>query len=130
MDAEARASTGPEGAAGVWADKRTLAAVLEGLKRPSSGSAYTAWASSGELRQAARVAARLLRFSAARPEAAADLQRAIAAAAQVPSTPPCLSLVQGQGPCSIDGQGWPTPRTLITMAHLPPFESVSSDNPA
>ncbi|BDA40985.1 probable serine/threonine-protein kinase 36 [Coccomyxa sp. Obi] len=82
VDAEARASMGPEGAAGVWADKRTLAAVLEGLKRPSSGSAYTAWAGSTELRQAARVAARLLRFSAARPEAAADLQRATAAAAQ------------------------------------------------
>lgn len=87
LDSEARASAGPEGAAGVWADKRTLAAVMEGLKRPSSGSAYTAWAGSAELRQAARVAARLLRFSAARPEAAADLQRATAAAAQVPSLP-------------------------------------------
>lgn len=40
-DAEARACAGPDGAAAVWGEPRTLAAVLEGLRRPSSGSAYT-----------------------------------------------------------------------------------------
>ena len=117
VDAEARASAGPEGAAGVWADKRTLAAVVEGLKRPSSGSAYTAWAGSAELRQAARVAARLLRFSAARPEAAADLQRATAAAAQVPRVPSkllvplLLDLTPSKNPGS---------QILVCSAYLPP----------
>lgn len=82
-DAEARASMGPQGAAGVWADKATLSAVLDGLKRPSSGSAYTAWARSTELRQAARVAASLLRYPSLPSDAALPLQRAAVAAAQV-----------------------------------------------
>jgi hypothetical protein len=86
-DAEARASMGPQGAAGVWADRPTLSAVLDGLKRPSSGSAYTAWASSSELRQAARVAAQLLSFSPARSDAAQPLQLAAVAAAQVRPRP-------------------------------------------
>jgi hypothetical protein len=67
----------------VWADRPTMSAVLDGLKRPSAGSAYTAWAGSLELRQAARVAARLLRFSSAKSEAAQPLQQAAVAAAQV-----------------------------------------------
>ena len=74
----------------MWGETRTLAAVLEGLRRPSSGSAYTAWAASAELRAAARVAAALLRHAGApaappgRREAAAPLLRAAIAAAQVP----------------------------------------------
>lgn len=53
-EAEAQVRTA-EGAAALWEDKARLTAVLELLKRPASGSAYTQWASSSVLRRAARV---------------------------------------------------------------------------
>lgn len=53
-EAEAKAST-PGGAALLWEDKAQVAAVSEMLKRPASGSAYTQWAASNELRMAAKV---------------------------------------------------------------------------
>ncbi len=53
-DAEEACSTA-EGAERLWQDKARLAAVLEMLKRPASGSAYTQWAASNELRKAAKV---------------------------------------------------------------------------
>lgn len=53
-DAEEAGSTA-EGAERLWQDKARLAAVLEMLKRPASGSAYTQWAASNELRKAAKV---------------------------------------------------------------------------
>ncbi|KAK9831906.1 hypothetical protein WJX81_007961 [Elliptochloris bilobata] len=81
--AEARAAGGAAGAAAVLGDAKALAAILEALRRPASGSAYTAWACSLELRCAGRAAALLLRHAPlARPEAAAALQGALAAAAQ------------------------------------------------
>lgn len=83
VDAERRASTGADSAAAMLADRSALAPVLDGLKRPSAGSAYTAWAASAELAQAARVAARLLRHGDSAPEASHGLQRACVAAAQV-----------------------------------------------
>ena len=53
-DAEEACSTAA-GADRLWQDKARLAAVLEMLKRPASGSAYTQWAASNELRKAAKV---------------------------------------------------------------------------
>ncbi len=53
-EAEETCSTA-EGAERLWQDKARLAAVLEMLKRPASGSAYTQWAASNELRKAAKV---------------------------------------------------------------------------
>ncbi len=53
-NAEEACSTA-EGAERLWQDKARLAAVLEMLKRPASGSAYTQWAASNELRKAAKV---------------------------------------------------------------------------
>lgn len=53
-DAEEACSTA-QGAEQLWQDKARLAAVLEMLKRPASGSAYTQWAASNELRKAAKV---------------------------------------------------------------------------
>ena len=53
-DAE-EACSKAEGAERLWQDKARLAAVLEMLKRPASGSAYTQWAASNELRKAAKV---------------------------------------------------------------------------
>ena len=53
-DAEVSAGTA-EGAAQLWGDSPRLTAVLEMLKRPTSGSAYKQWASSAELRKAAKV---------------------------------------------------------------------------
>lgn len=53
-EAEETCSTA-EGAERLWQDKPRLAAVLEMLKRPASGSAYTQWAVSNELRKAAKV---------------------------------------------------------------------------
>ena len=82
-EAEKRASASAESAAAMLADRSAVAAVLDGLKRPSSGSAYTAWAASAELAQAARVAAQLLRHGDCVPEASHALQRACIAAAQV-----------------------------------------------
>ena len=82
-EAEKRASVSAESAAAMLADRSAVAAVLDGLKRPSSGSAYTAWAASAELAQAARVAARLMRHGDCAPEASHALQRACIAAAQV-----------------------------------------------
>ena len=56
MLAEAEVSAGTaEGAAQLWGDSPRLTAVLEMLKRPASGSAYKQWASSTELRKAAKV---------------------------------------------------------------------------
>ena len=56
MLAEAEVSAGTaEGAAQLWGDSPRLTAVLEMLKRPASGSAYKQWASSAELRKAAKV---------------------------------------------------------------------------
>jgi hypothetical protein len=67
---------------------------MEALRRPSSGSAYTAWAGSLELRCAARAGAALLRHArGARPEACGALQSALAAAAQArPPAPQRLEL--------------------------------------
>lgn len=82
--AEARTAAGAAGAAAVLSDAKALAAIMEALRRPASGSAYTAWACSLELRCAGRAAAALLRHApSARPEAGAALQSALAAAAQV-----------------------------------------------
>ena len=53
-EAEDTCST-KQGADRLWQDKARLAAVLEMLKRPASGSAYTQWAASNELRKAAKV---------------------------------------------------------------------------
>lgn len=53
-EAEDACST-KQGAENLWQDKPRLAAVLEMLKRPASGSAYTQWAASNELRKAAKV---------------------------------------------------------------------------
>ena len=82
-EAERRASASTESATAMLADRAAVAAVLDGLKRPSSGSAYTAWAASAELAQAARVAARLMQHGESAPEASHALQRACIAAAQV-----------------------------------------------
>jgi hypothetical protein len=66
---------------------------MEALRRPSSGSAYTAWAGSLELRCAARAGAALLRHArGARPEACGPLQSALAAAAQ--ARPPAAQRVK------------------------------------
>ncbi|KAA6424273.1 MAG: kinase domain containing [Trebouxia sp. A1-2] len=80
-DAEEAGSTA-EGAERLWQDKARLAAVLEMLKRPASGSAYTQWAASNELRKAAKVACQLLQHSQGRAEQGSQVMRALAAAAQ------------------------------------------------
>ncbi|DBB07857.1 TPA: hypothetical protein ACH3X3_009258 [Trebouxia sp. C0006] len=80
-DAEEACSTA-EGAERLWQDKARLAAVLEMLKRPASGSAYTQWAASNELRNAAKVACQLLQYSQGRAEQGSQVMRALAAAAQ------------------------------------------------
>ncbi len=82
-DAEKRASASAQSAAAMLADRAAVATVLDGLKRPASGSAYTAWAASAELVQAARVAALLMRHGDCAPEASHVLLRACIAAAQV-----------------------------------------------
>lgn len=82
-EGEKRASASAQSAAAMLADRAAVATVLDGLKRPSSGSAYTAWAVSAELAQAARVAALLVRHGESAPEAAHGLLRACIAAAQV-----------------------------------------------
>lgn len=79
-EAEARCGS-PEGAAAVWGDGKTLPMILEALRRPASGSLYTQWAQSAELRCAARAASALLQAAGGRPDAV-QLQRAVAAAAQ------------------------------------------------
>lgn len=43
------------GAERLWQDKTRLPALLDMLKRPATGSAYTQWAASSELRKAAKV---------------------------------------------------------------------------
>lgn len=62
-DAEEACSTA-HGAERLWQDKARLAAVLEMLKRPASGSAYTQWAASNELRKAAKVRQAMLQSTA------------------------------------------------------------------
>lgn len=62
-DAEEACSTA-HGAERLWQDKARLAAVLEMLKRPASGSAYTQWAASNELRKAAKVRQAMLQKTA------------------------------------------------------------------
>ena len=76
---EAQASTA-EGAGTLLGDPKALATILEALRRPASGSLYTQWASSSELKRAARAGARLLQHCSHRKEAA-GVQRAIIAAA-------------------------------------------------
>ena len=83
VEVERRASAGAGAAATLLADRAALGAVLDGLKRPSAGAAYTAWAASAELAQAARVAARLMRHGDSGREPLLLLQRACIAAAQV-----------------------------------------------
>ena len=78
-NAEAQASTA-EGAGSLLGDSKALATILEALRRPASGSLYTQWAGSSELKRAARAGARLLQHCSHRKEAA-GLQRAIIAAA-------------------------------------------------
>lgn len=87
MEADRRASASAESASAMLADRATVAAVLDGLKRPSAGSAYTVWAASAELAQAARVAAKLAQHGDAALEASHVLQRACIAAAQVLNPP-------------------------------------------
>ena len=82
-DAEKRASASAQSAEAMLADRAAVATVLDGLKRPSSGSAYTAWAASAELALAGRVAALLLRHGESAPETSHALLRACIAAAQV-----------------------------------------------
>ena len=86
-EAKRRASAGAGAAAAMLADRAALGAVLDGLKRPSAGAAYTAWAASAELAQAARVAAALLQAGDSAAEPSLLLQRACIAAAQVCTDP-------------------------------------------
>ena len=98
-EAERRASAGAGAAAAMLGDRAALGAVLDGLKRPSAGAAYTAWAASAELAQAARVAARLMQHGDSTAEPSLLLQRACIAAAQV----------------SAQTSGWKAPTTTLVL---------------
>lgn len=69
------------GAEELLGDSHRLAAVLDALRRPASGSSYTRWAASNELRTAGAIAAAVLRHCGGRREAA-GLTRALLAAAR------------------------------------------------
>ncbi|KAK9841899.1 hypothetical protein WJX84_008698, partial [Apatococcus fuscideae] len=51
-----RAAQTPAGARELWSNPRTSSAVLDTLKRPASGSAYTQWAGSSDLQRAVQAA--------------------------------------------------------------------------
>lgn len=69
-----------EGAWTMLRDPVLLSIVQDALKRPASGTAYTQWASSLELKLAARTATNLLQFCGQAQESE-SLQRSLRAAA-------------------------------------------------
>ncbi|KAK9820795.1 hypothetical protein WJX74_004813 [Apatococcus lobatus] len=76
-----RAAQTPAGARELWSNPRTSSAVLDTLKRPASGSAYTQWAGSSDLQRAVQAAGGMLRHPQPN-KTTAPLQRLVVGAAQ------------------------------------------------
>ena len=104
---ETQAST-PEGASAITNDPTLLNIVIDALKRPASGTNYTQWVGSLELRKAVRTGAKLLQYCGETKETA-GIARSIIAAAQAalplqPETSATIANVLSQAEQDLSGK--------------------------
>lgn len=102
-EAESRSSTA-QGAEDLLRNPKRLAAVMEALRRPASGSLYTKWASGSEVKRAGRAAANILRYCSTHTEAGVVLRSVIAAAqAALPIRPETAAALSSALECAETG---------------------------